>query len=982
MATGNGSSVHTSNPVCHNGPAETNSNKITVLRRSKRHTMCLEERMIWDCIRNNSIYNAVSLSRKILKRKEGPKVWSSILSPLTHFVLSQRQFQLDCLLVGIYIASRYYTKSNLGLDSPEIMMVFMAFMSETSPDIHDRYYGLTDRQLEVVDTILATSTVFHLMQKGHHGRARTFSRYLPPDAWRQIGAFLENPAGAYNAIPETIDRAIRAAWMLRHPASSVSVADVELASSLVTELIRRECVPDRAVLEQLVSFSLSLGIQRAALFLYASRRESLGFPTHAVIKLAATRSHMAQHSPRIHYDVLGSLVRADDLDGALTLAMAMNNRRVFHLLLSLWSSRQPRDWKGVARIVQTMIDTLDCKILHPTQTLAISAMVGATKYRENSADVTVILDTTLKLHWVLLVRLESVSVAAFQQLMQALVHKGMARKAFQIYRHAERYSEPDQLKRLFATDVLFAVLAKGLAQRGDFRSIMHLANAVTQRGVHMTLRFYTSLISGLLHRIKLRRKAKHAVYSNYNSGGGGQHASFVLERVRMAESIVDIVCQNSMFCPPKAYHAIMYGWAILGHTRMAQKYFDKISSLKPPGPHNKGSSISNSSVNQVTWGILMYAHVCASDARGAMLVLGRAKEWFRELSVSGPIPTSVSDTSGDVYKTNHLINMAMTVLVRYRNPSGALALLNNYIERYSDHHHPQGTATASPSDPQFTATPADPVTLNLILRALLLNNQLYRAVAVYDMVHTDFKLAEMPETLRPLLRYYIENSNPSGVMLVAKRMIRLGGVPTFRELLHIVRLSVVEKTPELVVYLYDTLGTMSHPTALRSSCKDLAGSRFMHFLKQTPEMVSFVCWALRDSGRDADALEIESALCEKHPKTAKTAGSTSADSSLLILAPNSATQNKATTERDVRRSCISLYRGLLREISIFPVVELRGKLRYNARFVVELYRDLKPDSPMVGQLLEDGRRQRTWLRQWRCDAEGFKLAKQSSKSVV
>ncbi|KAJ2740440.1 hypothetical protein H4S06_006114, partial [Coemansia sp. BCRC 34490] len=326
MATGNGSSVHTSNPVCHNGPAETNSNKITVLRRSKRHTMCLEERMIWDCIRNNSIYNAASLSRKILKRKEGPKVWSSILSPLTHFVLSQRQFQLDCLLVGIYIASRYYTKSNLGLDSPEIMMVFMAFMSETSPDIHDRYYGLTDRQLEVVDTILATSTVFHLMQKGHRGRARTFSRYLPPDAWRQIGAFLENPAGAYNAIPETIDRAIRAAWMLRHPASSVSVADVELASSLVTELIRRECVPDRAVLEQLVSFSLSLGIQRAALFLYASRRESLGFPTHAVIKLAATRSHMAQHSPRIHYDVLGSLVRADDLDGALTLAMAMNNR--------------------------------------------------------------------------------------------------------------------------------------------------------------------------------------------------------------------------------------------------------------------------------------------------------------------------------------------------------------------------------------------------------------------------------------------------------------------------------------------------------------------------------------------------------------------------------------------------------------------------------------------------------------------------------
>ncbi|KAJ1770194.1 hypothetical protein LPJ74_003417 [Coemansia sp. RSA 1843] len=593
-----------------------------------------------------------------------------------------------------------------------------------------------------------------------------------------------------------------------------------------------------------------------------------------------------------------------------------------------------------------MIDTLDCKFLHSTQSLAIKSMLDATKQPDNAGFVNEILNSTLNLHWPLLLRLESLSIAALHQLMHAFIDNRMLHTAFQIYRHAEKHIEPAQLKRLFATDALFAVLAKGLAQRGDVRSIMHLANVVTQRGIRMTLHFYTSLICGLLHGIKLRR----LTYRH----GRGQYAAFILERVQMAESVLEIVSRNNIYCPPKVYHAIMYGWALLGCPKMARRYFDKVSSLKLPSSR---SNRSRSGASQTTWGILMYSYVCARDARGAIHVLDKAKKWMQESSASKSPLATMDDSDSDIHKTNHLINMAMAVLIGRRDAAGALELLDSYIERYaSSQNMPDNSQTSQ----ELLATPADPITLNLILRALLLSNQLQHAVTVYDTVHSEFKLLESPDALRPLLRYYFKKNDLNGVSLVTKRMFNLGGIPTLKELFYMVRLSVYEQDTALVLYLYDKMGI-----ATASGTE----SKFVYFLKCKPEMVPLIYWALTANGRDADALDIESTFGEIVPNTS---------SGLL---PSTPTQRRTAAVKEVHKRPIALYRDLLREINDFPLVELRRKLRYNVRFVFELYRDLKPNSPLVCRLLEDGNQQKKWLRSWHNDPEGCQLATYNSPAL-
>ncbi|KAJ2890041.1 hypothetical protein IWW38_004351, partial [Coemansia aciculifera] len=67
--------------------------------------------------------------------------------------------------------------------------------------------------------------------------------------------------------------------------------------------------------------------------------------------------------------------------------------------------------------------------------------------------------------------------------------------------------------------------------------------------------------------------------------------------------------------------------------------------------------------------------------------------------------------------------------------------------------------------------------------------------------------------------------------------------------------------------------------------------------------------------------------------------------------------------------CLSLYRGLLRVIRAFPLVEMRGKLKYNARFCYELYRDLEPHDPKIQELVDSGKQQLQWLSAWKDDPE-------------
>ncbi|KAJ2385119.1 hypothetical protein GGI23_006778 [Coemansia sp. RSA 2559] len=391
---------------------------------------------------------------------------------------------------------------------------------------------------------------------------------------------------------------------------------------------------------------------------------------------------------------------------------------------------------------------------------------------------------------------------------------------------------------------------------------------------------------------------------------------------------------------------------------MAQTYFDKISALESPSSHSDGS---RSGVNQTTWGILMYAYVVARDVRGALRVLNKAKAWIQDTSVTKSARTAIDESDSDRHKTNHLINMAMAVLIERKDPTGALALLDDYMDKYSNSQRALNTAQTAQGLP---ATSADPITLNLILRALLLNNQLQHAVTIYDTVHSKFKLLETPDALRPLLRYYVQRNNLEGVFLLIKRMFKLGGIPTLKELFYMVRLSVYKRDPALILYLYDKMGTSTTPDA---------DSKFIYFLKRKPDMMPLVYWALTENGREADALVIESAIAKTVPRP---------HGDLEVLQPSTPTQHKTAAAKVAHGRCIALYRDLLREIDAFPLVELRRKLRYNVRFVFELYRDLKPNNPLIVQLLDEGRQQKKWLRSWRNDPDGCQFVTHNSPAMT
>ncbi|KAJ2803711.1 hypothetical protein H4S07_004404, partial [Coemansia furcata] len=296
------------------------------------------------------------------------------------------------------------------------------------------------------------------------------------------------------AIPSNYVRYVDAAWMLRRPNSDFT--DVSKASEIVEALLRAGIVPDQPVLETLVTSSVRVGKTGAALPVYASRQGPRDLSHGTLIQLVDRRATMALSAPRIHYDVLGTSVRANDLHTALVVASALRSRQTFHFVISIWVSHHKNDWKGVVELTRTMLRVLPENLLHSTHHLVISAMIEMAKPEHCSAPLAnVILSNTLALHWVLAPRLESPSVAAIHILMRALINHGMSESAFQVYRDSERRSN---WKSPVTSDAIFAVLAGELARREDIRSITHLTSAATRGGIYISAHFYSAVICGLI----------------------------------------------------------------------------------------------------------------------------------------------------------------------------------------------------------------------------------------------------------------------------------------------------------------------------------------------------------------------------------------------------------------------------------------------------------------------------------------------------
>ncbi|KAJ1959196.1 hypothetical protein GGI12_004462 [Dipsacomyces acuminosporus] len=533
-----------------------------------------------------------------------------------------------------------------------------------------------------------------------------------------------------------------------------------------------------------------------------------------------------------------------------------------------------------------------------------------------------ILQNALALHFMLAPRLESPSIAAIHQLLSALTDHDRITDAFLVYRDAEMRPAWAEAARPVATEAIYSVLASGLARIEDIRSITHLTSVATSRGVPMSQNFYTAVICGLTKPQQVVRNHSGKPARFVPLPNQGHPGPAYAKRVQIAETLFESMHRHRVSRPTKVHHALMYAWALLGQHKKVQSYFDKLKS------ECENDHSSNAAINEATWGILMYAYTRAHNTQGALNVFARAAEWLKSSQHTSQSPSTL--------RTSYLINMAMGCFLSNGDPRSALAFLDESIARYSA----EQVAPASKSE--LPATPADPVTLNLIVRALLSDGQLAKALSVYESIRAEYNIAEAPSELSLFLRYCMRHGDVAGSFELAERIMRAGRVLSDRQWLELMHLCANECSPDVVIYLYEQLCLLTGTDGK---------NKVPALLKKYPDMVRWVCNALKQNKRDEDAAAIHSALAANPAPAVPKA------------------EVPTPPPPCAKAQSLALYRQLLRAIHRFPISNLRDKLAYNARFAFELYRDLDSNDQRIRTLLSQGKEQALWLQSWRKDTE-------------
>ncbi|KAJ2826517.1 hypothetical protein IWW50_002319 [Coemansia erecta] len=763
-----------------------------------------------------------------------------------------------------------------GPSDPRFLLVlFAALLADQSPGLLPLYYSQPEANRALADTVLASSTAFYYTTQGNPMRAQLSIQCLPQSLHKRLEWAANNPTELASYIPQNVRRQIHAAWMLRKP--NAQFRDVEAAGAAVGLLLQHALVPDEAAVATLVSSAVRCGRADVLRPVYARTGQLHAVAAPALVDLAVLRAQLYVKRPRIHYDVLGSLVRGGDLHGALEVARALRSRRMFHVLLAMWAAQGVRRVRGIVQIVSAALDTLDGRLLHSTHHLAIVSILNAQQDHEPSR-----VHAALAVHRLLAPRLESPALAAVNQLMRAAIREHMGVHAFSVYRDAE--SRPAWQRAWFGSGALMATLGEFLARHEDVRSIMHLSTVVTRRHFLAAPQFYTAIVSGLCARPL------------------PSDPHVLARRVQCAEAIVGSMRGARIACPPKALHAVMYAWAALGQARRTERWFAQLKA------RDKG---------EAAWGILMFAFVRRRNTRGALDVLVRARDW---LLANGGARASTA--------TSHLVNMAMQVLVNSGDGHSALALLDECLARY----------TVSTGD--LPATPGDPITLTLIIRTLLASHRFAQAVRVYDDTLQQYGMHETPAMLYPLFAHCLHSGDTRNALRIAQRIVRLGG--SLRDQQWSLMLQSLDAAGDDVLAAYGMWCQQHGVDGVH---------RVPEHARQCPELIHHVCAALRHRGRPSDAAALLQQSSSQHaPKPCVPM--------LADPAPSSTTTTTAHTQS------VRLYRGLLREVRRFPVVEQRKKLLHNVRFVYELYRDMHLDDSKLSALQRDGQFQLQWLRSW------------------
>ncbi|KAJ2574287.1 hypothetical protein GGH19_003927 [Coemansia sp. RSA 1807] len=710
------------------------------------------------------------------------------LTPLVQFDLAKRKFTIECLYAGIYVSQM---TSVIGPTDSQTLLVYAALLAEQNAEIVSLYYSQSDTERALIDTVFSASTAFYYVMTGNPMRTRLCLQKVDPKLYERLEWAVDHPEQLAEHIPHNVREQIHAAWMLRKPTDQFQ--DVQMAGIVVGALLARGIIPDVAAVATLVSSAVRCGRADVLAPVYGMAGQMHGVAASTLVELAVLRNQLGVRYPRMHYDVLGTLVRSNDLQGALEVARAMRSQQMYHVLLKMWAAQgthmsktnthgYTRRVQDIVQIIDDALNTVGERFLHSTHHLAITTILGM---KHDSSCVR----AAISVHQKLAPRLISPSLPAINQLMRAAIGANMGSSAFSLYRDIEARGEHDSAWHTSGT--LMATLGEFLAQHEDMRSLVHLSTVVTRRHITAAPQFYTAVVCGL---------CTQPLHSDHHD---------LIRRVYGADAILRSMRKARVPRPTKALHAVMYAWAVLGRPLRAQHCFAHL----PIGD-----------LTEVAWGILMYAFVRQRNARGVLAVLAQARSWLQDTDNEPAVTPNVS---------SYLVNMSMQALVDRGDGRHAMILLDECLERFAE------------SPTELSATHSDPITLTLVVRTLLASHRVTQAVHVYDDTIEQFGVHETPSLLRPFFVHCLLHGDANDALRVAQRIVGLGGTPQDSEWSLLLR-SLNDNSDVLQAYhmwckCRGVDGTRRVPELVR----------------QDAELARCICTALEQRGYKGDAIMVE-----------------------------------------------------------------------------------------------------------------------------
>ncbi|KAJ1739155.1 hypothetical protein LPJ68_004928 [Coemansia sp. RSA 1086] len=656
-----------------------------------------------------------------------------------------------------------------------------------------------------------------------------------------------------------------AASMLRKPSDKFK--NIIYAATIVHRMLQRGIAPDTKVMKTLISSAVRTKQVKNIVFLYATAQRPMGIPTEGISKLEMRRAEIKELQPRLHCDILGNLVRNNNLNSALIVTRGMRSRLMYHLLLSMWSGSWPAKWKGTIRIATDLLRTLDERLFHVTHHVAVASVVLAPKKHSSEAKEAV--HHALNLHRMLAPQLEQPSISLIRRLTRTAIREGMYVHALAVFGETEARAGWRVKRTSIAKKSIRAMLDEALAREDSVAAIIELTKASLHSPSDTDDYFYATIMGSLISKSKVHPWSRQ-------------------EQMHIAKTVVRSMYRFRIPHPPPDIYAPMYFWALLGQREKTFSYFKQLPIQDR---------------NEVAWGIYMLAYVRAGDTDGTLNVLMQTGKWFSRIS---------EDQEESIGKTSKLVNMVITEMIDRGYCRSVLTLLDMYI-------------TQSASEELVEAS-EDLHTLSPIIRVLLMDYRFIHAICDYGDVIKQYRIGYVHSHL--LLQAFLARKDSDSALHAVQKIKGMGGSLSTHEWQMLVQIS--QNSLKHMFEAYRLWEQEQEPDASQTALSQPS--------RHSMEPADLTYPALY-------RLLLHSSLDNMH----------SIQSSVEL----------SQTFADRKNVLLLLYRQLLKETRVFPVTEMRGKLRYNVRFVYELYRHLDPNDRSIPQLIYDGILQLQWLRSWR-----------------